>query len=158
MMLFCSMYSRSEASTIRQEFWTAFGRYMSPVPSAEGLKINWINYHTRVRDVHFRMDADAKGASVAITIEHRDNGIRELFFEQFSELKELLHGILEEEWDWQQHVTLPDGRVISRISKELPKVSIFNKDQWSDLISFFKPRIIALDSFWENARYGFEGL
>lgn len=149
------MYSRGEASTLRQEFWTAFGKYMGPVPSAEGLKINWINYHTRIRDVYFRMDAGPASAAVAVTIEHRDAGIRELFFEQFSELKELLHHTLEEEWTWQQQVTLPDGRVISRIGKELPGVSVFNKEQWPELISFFKPRIIALDSFWENARYSF---
>lgn len=152
------MYSREESSIIRQEFWTAFGKYMSPVPSAEGLKINWINYHTRIRDVHFRMDAGPQSASIAITLEHRDAGIQELYFEQFLELKALLHSALEEEWTWQQHVTLPDGRIISRISKELPGVSIFNKDQWPDLISFFKPRIIALDSFWGNARYSFEEL
>lgn len=152
------MYSRDEASTIRQEFWTAFGKYMSPIPSAEGLKINWINYHTRIRDVHFRMDVGPKSASIAITVEHRDLGIQELYFEQFLELKELLHNTLGEEWTWQHTVTLPDGRVISRIFNELSGVSIFNRDQWSDLISFFKPRIIALDSFWENARYSFEYL
>jgi hypothetical protein len=152
------MYSRGEASTIRQEFWTAFGKYMSPVPSADGANVNWINYHTRIRDVHFRMDAGPKGAFISITLEHRDAEIRELFFEQFLELKELLHSTLEEEWAWQPTVTLPDGRVISRIGKELTDVSIFNKDQWPNLISFFKPRIIALDSFWENARYSFEGL
>jgi hypothetical protein len=152
------VYTREEASHLRQEFWTAFGRYMSPIPSAEGLKINWINYHTRIRDIHFRMDAGSKSASIAITIEHHDPGIQELYFDQFMELKELLHSTLEEEWNWQQTITLPDGRVISRIFKDLPSVSIFNKDQWSDLISFFKPRIIALDNFWENARYSFEDL
>jgi len=152
------MYSRGESSAIRQEFWTAFGRYMSPVPSSEGLRVNWINYHTRVKDVYFRMEAGAKQASIAITLEHRDAGIRELFFEQFLELKELLHGTLEEEWSWEQDVQLPDGRTISQIIRVLPDVSIFNKDQWPDLISFFKPRIIALDSFWENARYSFEDL
>lgn len=152
------MYSRKDVSTIRHEFWTAFGKYMSPVPSAEGLKINWINYHTGIRDIHFRMDAGSTSASMAITIEHRDVEIQELYFEQFLELKELLHSTLEEEWTWKQHVTLPDGRIVSRISKELPGVSIFDKAQWPDLISFFKPRIIALDNFWENARYSFEGL
>jgi hypothetical protein len=152
------VYTREEASHLRQEFWTAFGKYMNPVPSAEGLKINWINYHTRIRDVYFRMDVGPKSASTAITIEHRDLGIQELYFEQFLELKELLHSTVAEEWTWQHAITLPDGRVISRIFKELPDVSIFNRDQWSDLISFFKPRIIALDSFWENARYSFEDL
>jgi hypothetical protein len=152
------MYTRGEASHIRHEFWTTFGKYMSPVPPAEGLKINWINYHTRIRDVYFKMDAGPKSASIAITLEHLDIGIQELYFQQFLELKAFLHNTLEEEWTWQQHVTLSNGRVISRISKELLDVSIFNKDQWPDLISFFKPRIIALDSFWENARYTFEDL
>lgn len=104
------------------------------------------------------MDAGPKSASIAITLEHTDAGIQELYFEQFLELKELLHNTLEEEWTWQPHTKLPDGKVISRIIKELPNVSIFNKNQWPDLISFFKPRIIALDSFWENARYSFEDL
>lgn len=152
------MYSRGESSAIRQEFWTAFGKYMSPIPSAEGLRVNWINYHTRIKDVYFRMEAGPKQASIAITLEHRDAGIRELFFEQFLELKELLHSTLEEEWNWQPNVELADGRTISQIILILPDVSIFNKDQWPDLISFFKPRIIALDGFWENARYSFEDL
>lgn len=156
--VFCTMYTREQASNLRHEFWTAFGRYMGPVPSSEGMRINWINYHTRVRDVFFRMNAGAKEASIAITLEHRDAGIRDLYFEQFLELKDLLHATLEEEWVWEKNITLADGREISRITKTLSGVSIFNKDQWPDLISFFKPRIIALDSFWENARYNFEGL
>ena len=152
------MYSRGESSAIRQEFWTAFGKYMNPIPSSEGLSINWINYHTRVKDVYFRMEAGPKTASIAITLEHRDAGIRELYLEQFLELKELLHSTLEEEWSWEPSVSLPDGKVISQIGTVLPGVSVFNKDQWGDIISFFKPRIIALDSFWENARYSFEDL
>ena len=152
------MYTREQASHLRHEFWTTFGKYMSPVSSAEGLRINWINYHTRVRDVYFRMDAGTKEAVIAITLEHRDAGIRELYFEQFLELRDLLHNTLEEEWSWEKQVVLPDGREISRIGKVLSGVSVFNKDQWPDLIPFFKPRIIALDSFWENARWSFEEL
>lgn len=131
---------------------------MGPVPSSEGMRINWINYHTRVPDVFFRMDAGAKEGSIAITLEHRDAGIRDLYFEQFLELRDLLHATLGEEWVWERNIILADGREISRIVKTLSGVSIFNKDQWPDLISFFKPRIIALDSFWENARWSFEEL
>lgn len=151
------MFSRDEASRIRQEFWTTFGRYMSPIPSSEGLTVNWINYHTGIKDVYFRMEANQKSAMIAITMEHRDAGIRELYFEQFLEFRTLLQGTLEEEWNWNPKVTL-EGKVISRIAKELPDVSVFNKEQWPDLISFFKPRIIALDGFWENAKYSFEAL
>lgn len=152
------MFSREEASLIKHEFWTAFGQYMSPIPSADGMKINWINYHTRLKDVYFRMDAGKKAAAIYISMEQHDPDIQELYFEQFLISKSLLHGILQEEWDWQLHLQVGDGKIISRIYKEIAGVSVFNRDQWSLLISFFKPRIIALDHFWENAKYGFEGL
>lgn len=152
------MFTREAASRIKQEFWTTFGRYMSPILSAEGMKINWVNYHTGLKDVYFRMDAGQKSAAIYISMEQDDLNIQELYFEQFLELKDLLHDVLQEEWDWQQHVPGADGKIISRIYKQFSGVSVFYKDHWADVISFFKPRIIALDSFWENARYGFEGL
>ncbi|MEO8474907.1 MAG: DUF4268 domain-containing protein [Chryseolinea sp.] len=155
--LFCMMFNRQEASRVCQEFWTAFGKYMSPILSSEGSKVNWINYHTGVKDVYFRMDASNGLTSISISIEHNDPGIRELYFEQFLEFKTILHATLEEEWEWQQQVSI-NGRDICRIYKEIRGVSVLNKDQWPDLISFFKPRIIGLDDFWENARFSFEGL
>jgi len=152
------MFSREEASRIREEFWTAFGRYMNPILSAEEMKINWVNYHTRLKDVHFRMDAGKKSAAIYISMEHRDPEIQELYFAQFQELKTLLHNTLQEEWEWQLHQPIADGKVVSRVCKEISGVSVFNKNQWPELISFFKPRIIALDNFWEDAKYSFEGL
>lgn len=149
------MFSREEASRIRHEFWTAFGRYMSPVLSAEGMKTNWVNYHTRLKDVYFRMDAGKKSAMISISLEHSDPELQQLYFEQFLEMKDMLHATLGEEWEWQLHAQV-DGKIITRIFKTLPEVSVFNKEHWPDLISFFKPRIIALDSFWENARWGFQ--
>jgi hypothetical protein len=152
------MFKRQEASHLREEFWTTFGRYMSPVPSAEGIKINWINYRTTVKDVYFRMDANHKSARISISIEHHDAGIRELYFQQFQELKTLLHDAVKEYWEWQPHAPVADDRIISCIYKELTGVSVFNKEQWPELISFFKPRIIAMDRFWEDARYSFDAL
>nr|ACN58995.1 hypothetical protein AKSOIL_0320 [uncultured bacterium BLR19] len=151
------MFTREEASRIKQEFWTVFGKYMSPVPSAEGEKVGWINYHTQVKDVYFRMDAGLKSASIYISLEQPNDAIRELYFEQLLQSKKMLHAALGEEWDWKRDV-LSEGKTVSRISKTLPDVSVMNKDHWPDLISFFKPRIIALDAFWENAKYAFDGL
>jgi hypothetical protein len=151
------MFSREETSRLRQEFWTTFGKYLGPIPSAEGVKVNWINYRTGVKNVYFKMDASADRGVISISIEHTDAGIRELFFEQFVELKEMLHNAVEEEWDWQPGVVV-DNRTIARIYKELSNVQVTNKDDWPALISFFKPRIIALDAFWEHAKWSFEGL
>jgi hypothetical protein len=151
------MFSRKEASQIKHEFWTAFGRYMSPIPSAEGIKINWINYHTTIKDIFFRMDAGQKSATISISLEHNNTELRHLYFDQLLQLKILLHTTLEEEWVWKRDVVI-DNRPVSRIEKTLPDVSVLNKDHWPDLISFFKPRMIALDNFWQDAKWGFEGL
>ena len=104
------------------------------------------------------MDAGHKSATIAISLEHPDHDIQELYFEQFLEFRSLLHATLQEEWEWLLHEPAEDGKVVSRIFREISGVSVLNKDHWPDLISFFKPRIIALDNFWEDARHGFEAL
>ncbi len=152
------MYKKGEASQLRQAFWTAFGQYVAPVPSAEGLKVNWVNYKTGLKHVYFRMRADNKMGSIGIELTHPDPGIQELFFLQFGELKHLLHAALGEPWEWVLHTTDENGQVISRIYQEIAPVNVFNPDDWPALISFFKPRIIALDEFWIDAKYSFEAL
>lgn len=149
------MYTREKASQLRQAFWTAFGQYLSPHPSAEGLKVNWSNYKTGIKNIYFRMQADNKKASIAIEITHPDTEIQELYFEQFKEFRNILRSCLGEEWEWSLHTIDENGRMISRIYKDLSPVNIFNQEDWPKLISFFKPRIIALDEFWSDAKYSF---
>ena len=155
---FVRMYSKQEAAKLRQEFWTAFGQYMSPVLSAEGEKINWINYKTGIKDVHFKMDADGEGATVRIVLQHSDPLLQQLYFDQFMALKKLFHQQVGEEWNWNLHGTNEFGKTVSSISKTLHPASIFDKEDWPRLISFFKPRMIALDEFWSSAQYSFQSL
>jgi hypothetical protein len=49
-------------------------------------------------------------------------------------------------------------RPISVIQKILTGVNIFRNEDWPAIISFLKPRIMALDSFWSLARYQFSNL
>jgi hypothetical protein len=67
-----------------------------------------------------------------------------------------LHEELGEEWQWQPFVEDEYGKTISRITAELQGVNIALQDDWPQLISFFKQRIMALDAFWSMAKYGFE--
>jgi hypothetical protein len=152
------MYSKEQASQIRQSFWTTFGQYISPQPSADGIKVNWVNYKTGIKYVSFRMQAESRTASIAIELTHPNAGIQELFFEQFKELKIVLNSALNEDWEWELHGQDEYGKTVSRIYKTLQNVSVFNKADWPALISFFKPRIIALDEFWSDAKYSFEAL
>lgn len=129
---------------------------MALQPSAEGQRINWINYKTGIKHLAFKMQADKKAAWIGIEISNPDLSIQQLLFEQFEEYKKLLHGILDEEWEWKLYTTDEYGKTVCKIYTVLPDVSIFKQEDWPKLISFFKPRIIALDEFWSDAQYGFE--
>jgi hypothetical protein len=150
------MYSKDEASRLKQAFWTAFGLYITPQMSAEGLKINWVNYRTGIKYLNFKMYANNRMACIAIEMSHSDPDIQELIFEQFTAYRNILHSGLDEEWEWQLHTLDETGKTVSRIYKVLEQVSILRESDWPALISFFKPRIIALDEFWTDAQYGFE--
>jgi hypothetical protein len=150
------LYSKDEISRLKQEFWTVFGQFLALQPSAEGLKINWVNYKTGIKHLYFKMEASKFEATIAIEITHDDLGIQELMFEQFLEFRNLLKSYLNEEWDWQLHIPDENGRMVSRIQKTLKSVSIYQKADWPAIISFFKTRIVILDEFWMDAQYSFD--
>jgi hypothetical protein len=129
---------------------------MKPVRDAQGNKINWPNYRTGVKHIYFRMKAEQEFASIGIEIAHKDEELQELYFMQFKELKNLLKNTLEEEWDWKLHGVNEVGQPVSKIEKVLPGVNVMEESDWPDIISFLKPRIIALDEFWDNVKPGFE--
>lgn len=152
------MYSKEEASKIRQSFWITFGKYMKPIPSADGMPVNWMNYKTGVKHIFFRLDADKHGASIAIELTHPDAGIRALYFEQFEAFRPILTDALGEAWDWEDGTTNDYGQPLSRIAKTTRGVSIFKQEDWPSIISFLKPRLIALDQFWSDVKPIFEAL
>jgi hypothetical protein len=148
------MYSKEQAATVKARFWTNFGLYMKPVPSASGLAVNWINYKTGIRNIHFKMDADNTRAYIAIEIVHPQPEERARYYEQLLSLKNLLETTTNFTWQWNQMLQ-GNHQTISSISQELLHVNIFNEANWPAIISFLKPRIIALDNFWELVKDGF---
>lgn len=150
------MYSRDEVKRLKEEFWTSFGQFMSPVPSSDMERINWVNYRTGVKHLFFRMDATKKSATIMIEMTHPDEGIRGLMFAQFEEYKTLIHDVLGEEWEWYPEYDDDYGKKTARICTNIDGVSVFKKEDWVHLISFLKPRLIALDEFWSSAKYAFD--
>ncbi len=150
------MYSKEEARRLREQFWTSFGQYMSAVPSADGEKVNWVNYKTGVKHLFFKMDVSNKKAIILIEITTPDSSMRELIYAQFVELRSIFESTVAADWEWDERYYDDNGKEVSRISCTLDKVSVFNQSNWPELISFFKPRIIALDEFWSLAKYKFD--
>ena len=150
------MYSRNEAAQLKKEFWTAFGQYMAPVQSAEGEKVSWANYKTGEKNIFFRLHADFEKASVSIELTHNDARLQQLYYAHFLSLKDVFTETVGGDWKWRLHVADDYGKTVSRIFIEVRQVSVYKKEDWPQLISFFKTKIIALDEFWSNVKYGFE--
>lgn len=152
------MYSKEEAARLRQQFWITFGKYMKPVLGAEGGTVNWINYKTGMKHIFFRTDADQKKVSISIELTHPDAGVRALFYEQLLMFKNMLHDTLSEEWEWLPDTINTQSVPIAKVFAERSGLSVYNQQQWPEIISFLKYRIIALDKFWTNVKPVFEDL
>lgn len=152
------MYPKGELSRVKKEFWTSFGRYISPVLSAGEERINWINYHTGVRHFYFRMDFEKTHASIAIEITHPDPGIRNNLYQRVEMTRGILEEHLEERWTWDPVQTDEHGKVLSRIYKDINGVNILDRNTWPETISFLKPRILALDRYWSDVKHLFDDL
>ena len=63
---------------------------MKPIPGASGQPVNWINYKTGIRNIHFKMDADNTKAVIAIEISSAKEEERLHYYNQFLSLKKLL--------------------------------------------------------------------
>jgi Zn-dependent metalloprotease len=149
------MYSRQEMARLRESFWTSFGQYMAPVPSAAGQKINWVNYKTGVKDLYVKMQAAQESASIAIVLTHAQPEKQASIYDQLLQLKNLLRDALQEEWQWQQQVKDENNKTISAVYTSINGVNIYRKEDWPAIISFFKPRMVALDAFWTEVKEGF---
>jgi hypothetical protein len=150
------LYTREETKQIKEKFWTKFGQFMALSVNSEGDRINWVNYKTGIKHLYFRMDAGHKSAYILIQMDHPDRGIRALMMEQFEQYRSLLTGMLGEEWIWSDSDVDSYGKEWSSISATLTGVSIFREEDWPDLMTFFKSRILILDEFWNNAKHGFD--
>ena len=150
------MYTKQEASLLTQQFWTAFGGYMAPVLSAEGEKINWVNYKTGEKDIRFIMKADTAAAKISITLSHKDPILQRLYFDKFVQLKKIFEQVTGQDWDWTPLVPDQHGKIISEMYATLGGVNVLNKQDWPAIISFLKNRLTALDTFWCEYKYAFE--
>jgi hypothetical protein len=150
------VYTKEEASQIKQKFWTAFGRYMQPVPSASGEKVNWINYKTGIKGIFFKLNADNCCATATIEISLLDTTLQHLYFDLFVSLKNKFTSLSELDWRMEKCTVLEYGKELSMIFVEMKNTNIYRETDWPTLISFLKHHIMALDFFWNENKVAFE--
>lgn len=151
------MFTKEEASLIKETFWKTFGQYMSYIPSADGRpRINWINYKTGVRSIQFRMFADKKDAYISLTIFHKDAGMQTLLWEQLVQLEKIIKAQINSDWQWLPYYENENGQLVCGLFLFLSPANIFDQKQWPTLISFFKHNMLLLDHVWESIQFAFD--
>ena len=141
------MFNKGEASRIRQNFWTNFGQYMAPVPSASGNTTNWVNYKTGVKHIRFTMDFTKRNAEVWVEFSFTDTAKRSQVYQTFVSLwKQSFPG---EEWICFEE-TVKDERPMAAIRSSLDGVNIFDQSTWPAAITFLKQKMLMLDGFWHE--------
>ena len=150
------MYSKSEASLITQKFWTSFGMYLSPVPSATLEKVNWVNYKTGIKGISFKMDAGKDLAVVTVEIFLKDTMLQHQYFEIFNNFASELKKIGVNKWVFQKDYFQENKGSVSIIVAELKNVNVFKEGDWPTMISFLKQYMLGLDKFWGSYKPAFE--
>ena len=142
------MYDKDTVKNTKTEFYTSFGKFMGKHRSAHGNKVKWVNYNTGIKHLYLRLETDKKSARICIDLQHKDDDIRELFYEQFKALKTVFHEIMETEWVWVEKHINETGFNQCRIYIEIDEFNIFDKTTWKKAFKFYKNYLLKFDSFW----------
>lgn len=130
------MFSKEEASKIKKEFWTSFGK---------SFPRKWILYETRIKDLSFKFYCDPKKAEVSIDIEMKDEIFRNAYYEKLWSLESILEEELGGALFKEEFYALENGKIISRFWVEKQGVSIFNKNTWQEIFEFFVEKMSAFE-------------
>lgn len=144
------MLSKEERKQKNQAFWEGFKSYMKGTPSCSGKRTNWLNYPTQVEELYVRLNASNNGCSLNFDIQSKDEGVREIIWEQMGELRVVLASEMNFPSIWHDDIALPNGQIISRITWENNNLNYFNQDDQEAIYAFLKQRLIDFDRFYEE--------
>ncbi|MCO5269348.1 MAG: DUF4268 domain-containing protein [Brumimicrobium sp.] len=144
------MLTKEERKEINTEFWANFKAFSKKHKGIRTKQINWINYPTYVKQLYIRLTCDTESARFAIEIQDKDEGIRDLIWDQLEELKKVLEKEMIEPGVWEKKAFNIAGHSISRISWTLPGVSYLSKKDEEKIFPFFMQYLVRFDKFYSE--------
>lgn len=144
------MLPKAEQKIKNEVFWGDFKAMMKKHMSSTGRRINWLSYPTEARDLYVRLQATGKGTSFSFDIQCKDDGVREIVWEQMGELKNVFLAEMVEEGSWLEEYVTNDGRVISRITWERNDLNYYNDNDVPEIYAFLKEKLINFDRFYQE--------
>ncbi len=148
------MFSKEETAAGISAFWTAFGRYMQPVPGADGAPRKWLNYETGVPGLYLRVFLQKRIAYAGIEIADTDSESGARLVDTLVETLPLLRRATGSEWDWISVASRPRQSLFwgTALQGKNPVL----QSHWPEIIAFFKEALVAMDHYWTNAGPAFE--
>jgi hypothetical protein len=135
------MFSKEEASLLRQEFWTSFGK---------SFPRKWLLYNTVIKGFNLKFEANRKTAMVCLDLTHPDTVANELLYNQMISLKVLLETELPTVI-YDDSFELETGKRIHRIYVPFKeKFSIYNKNTWRSCYEFFVETMPIFELFYDE--------
>lgn len=144
------MLSKEELKEKNTAFWNDFRKVMNKESSVSGRQINWINYPTDVKDIYVRMEVDAKGARLCFDVQPKNDAIREVLWEQMTELKAIMESEMGITADWNEESHYWNDRLISRIKWENSDLNYFKEEDIPKIIDFLKDKLLRFDKFYQE--------
>lgn len=145
------MLSKEELKEKKLEFWNSFRLRMSKIRSTNGRKMNWLNYPTDIKNIYVRLDVTKQFASLSFDIQHKDEGIRSIIWEQMYELKKVLTDSMNgDEGEWIEHGFNENISDFCRIQWKLENVSFYNENDREKIYTFFQEKLIQFDDFYQQ--------
>lgn len=132
------MFSKEERIKIKKDFWNSF---------SELYPRKWILYQTKIKDFSFKFHIDNKVAKVSLDIEMKNEELRF----HYNEKIEALENILKEhigEYFHDEALVLENGKIISRFWVQKDSVSLYNKNTWNEIFTFFYEKMNAFEMFF----------
>lgn len=143
------MFTKEERKIFHSEYWARFKSHIASTRSVQGRRINWINYPTRIKEIYVRLDVNQESATFSIDIQSKDEGVRSIIWEQFTELKKVLENEIETPGTWSEEGYNKAGQKISSIYWRLEDVSIYNPKDEAKVFDFFKEKLVRFDRFYD---------
>lgn len=125
---------------------------MSKTPAADGSRMNWLNYPSGIKFIHIRTDADENGARFTFDVQAKDEGVRSIFWEQMQELKVVMENEMGTDGIWLEDCSSAAVPHFSRILWERNGVSIFRREDYSEIFAFLEDRLVRFDAFTRISR------
>jgi hypothetical protein len=144
------MLSKEELKEKKLRFWDELKKDLAKEKSSSGKRINWLSYPTEIKNIYLRLNVTKKEVELNFDIQFKDQAVREVFWEQMHELKNVLEQEIGTDGIWIENCYSEAVPIFSRIQWRKENLNYLNESDKQEIFDFFKIKMIAFDNFYQN--------